>query len=240
MENFINSLQSRGILTVKRKGVLSLKTPLKIIVPRAVQDKIKATYRNNAEFGGFLRGGVQNGTINIIDAVFLPNVAQNKTTSYAANLGLWQNTIRESLNANLLPFAFHTHPTSIGHSWYDHKKENFYLRASGADRRIGRTPFSADDVEILLPDVIAVGGDNYSDGIDLAFYEGGIFPPSLRALSNGQLGAVIVFTIALLFVANKKVVAIVFVAALFWFFGSLYLRPSYRDEPNGDLVVTLN
>lgn len=238
MKEFIDKLEKDGILTAKRKGILQLATPLKITVPKAVQERIKAIYPTNKETGGILRAIAGRNDVRIIEVVEIAN--QSKlNTAYEPNGAALLNAMNQTFAAGLIPFVFHTHPTTIGHNWYDHRKQNFFLRASGADRRIAKTPLSVNDLELIFPEVIAVGGELASDGIDLAFFQGGIFPPSLRAASVGQIGAVVLFLGALSFVPNKKIVLAVLGVAAFWFLISLYFRPDYIDEPNGDLTVLL-
>jgi hypothetical protein len=215
------------------KGLL-LARPTKIRVTALAIDTVKRLYRPNYEMGGLLlMQPVAQMRHWVIDKVLsIPNRATN-STSYDPDPQTFNAAINAAIKAGLVPLVFHTHPTSIGHSTYDHKRANFYVKSSKPDRLVARQGLATiDEKKLLLPEAIAVVDERFGAGFQLAFFEGGFLPPSYAALTTTEWAAVGVAAASLLFLNRPLLLGL----------GAVFLaeekrRPVYTNLPDGSMIV---
>jgi hypothetical protein len=225
-------------------GVLRLNPPVEIILRASVLKTIKQNYLPDGESGGLLwLKPYRDNTSLIIDNIsVVPNISQSNST-YLPQPVLLANAYQSIFESGYMPMFYHTHPTTLGHSLYDHKRPNFYLKSSVPDRQAARNPVQFKDIQILLPEGIAVGGDNYEGGIDIVFYEGGILPAAWNRLSTTQIVVTVVGILVVLIGFNsryKKQTLIFALLVLVFIVNEERKRPIYTELPNGDTLITIN
>ena len=232
--NIIEQLLQRGDLVAKTNGVV-FKRPTKILVRASAIDQIKAVYRKDSETGGVmkLRPTDTVGSFVINEIEILQNKSANTNTKFdpdAASLG---NAINRVLNLGNIPIIFHTHPTSTGHSQYDHKRQNFYVGSSAPDREAANGGFVLKQQKILMPEVIFVGDSRFVTDYKISFYSGGILPGSYLALSRGEIIAVSAAVVAMLLYGRPL---LIIVAAIFAI--EEFRRPKYDYYKDGSVLVS--
>lgn len=234
MIKFIDTLLQRGYLEDNPKKGILLGRPAKIRMTKLAIDTIKATYRPNYEQGGLLlmQPSDKPGFWLIDQVLIVPNRA-TVSTAYTPDPAVFNAAINSALNSGLLPLTFHTHPTNIGHSIYDHKKQNFYVKSSKPDRAAAQAGTKViDNKLLLLPEAIAVLDTRFDTGFKISFFEGGILPPSYAALTTTQIAASVVAAASLLFFGKPLLFGLgaVFVA-------EEARRPIYTNLSDGSLIV---
>lgn len=242
--NYLQTLVSKSILkssTTKNQTQYTLNRPLRLSITKNVIDTVKKIYRTNYENGGLLVGRVVDDKILIDNIRVIPN--QSLTSSaYTPRISEWRLELQTIIQSNLLPFAFHTHPTELGITRYDEKRPNFYVRSSKPDQSVAKQGFDFQDIELLMPECIFVVDSRYEQGINLNFYEGGILPPSVGQLGTTEIltavigGSVLAYKV--LFNRNKYLFLLMAAIALIFLFEA-YRRP-YYEYVNGGIDVVFN
>lgn len=222
------------ILTKISSGYV-LNKPLTITVTKEVINQLKAKYLPNGETGGLFWLRATSKTTAVIDNItFLPNLS-GLATGYSTSTALFNATVNTILAANYLPVVFHTHPVSLGLSLYDSRKQNFYLRASAADRRLSKDTIT-DSVPLYMPEIIFVKDERYEDGYAMAAYGGNILPNGFSRLSNTQIA--LLGLGFYLFYTNKINYTSLFVIGGFIFLEEIK-RPVYGNLKDGSFLIKI-
>lgn len=240
--DYLKMLATKSILQESTKGnqtQYTLNRPVTLSIKKNVVDTIKAIYKPDYEKGGLLVGKVINGKI-IIDNI---RVIRNQTltsSEYSPSLNEWRSELESIVQAGLLPFAFHTHPTNLGITRYDEKKPNFFVQSSKPDQKIASEGFDFQNYELLMPECIFVVDSRYANGINLNMYEGGILPPSVGQLGTTEIITAVlggsIFAYKVLFDRNKYLFALMASIALIFLFEA-YRRPYYEFLNEGIEVI---
>lgn len=239
---FLKNLESKGVLqssSVENQTQFKLQRPTKIFITKNVIDKIKEIYRPDYENGGLLIGKFTNGIILIDNIRVIKNQSLSKS-EYTPSVKEWRKELQSIIWGELLPFAFHTHPTNLGIEYYDTSKPNFFIRSSQPDREVAKQGFDFQDVELFMPECIFVVDSRYENGINLNMYEGGILPPSVGRLGTVEIvtavagGVILIYK--LLFQKYKYLFLLMAVIMLVFLF-EWYRRPTYDFKNEGIEVV---
>lgn len=232
MRNIIETLLERSDLQVSNNAVV-IKRPCEILISANVVNKIKDIYAPTFERGGLLllQPTPTRGQLFGKDLVVIPNQSA-ANSAYEPNEFIFKAEIAKAINAGFLPVAIHTHPTKLGLSGYDNKRVNFYLSSSQPDQRIAAAGVDIAGRKLLLPEAIAVVDTRFDTGFSIAFYEGGILPASLAALSKTELAVAGAAGVSLL-VWQRPLLLLLAVVFLY----SEYRRPKYTPQNDGGLLV---
>lgn len=222
------------ILTKISSGYV-LKKPIIITVTKEVINQLKAKYLPNGETGGLFWLRATSKTTSVIDNItFLPNLS-GLATGYSTSTALFNATVNTILASNYLPVVFHSHPTNLGLSLYDSRKQNFYLRASAADRRLSKDTIT-NSVPLYMPEIIFVKDERYADGYAMAAYGGNILPTGFSRLSPLQIAAA---ALGLYLFANDKIddFSILAIGGVLLFEETK--RPVYENLKDGSFLIKI-
>lgn len=229
---------------ISSDNILRLKPPVTILVKANVLQAIKQNYLPNGESGGLLwLKPYRDSTSLVIDRISVVKNISSKNSAYTPEPNQLASAYGSVFDSGYLPVFYHTHPTTLGHSLYDHRRPQFYLKSSVPDRREAAKPINYQNIQILLPEVIGVASDKYTGGIDVVFYEGGILPVSWNRLSTTQIVVSIVGILGV-FVSYqkgyKKSTAIFVLFVIIFLINEERKRPIYTELPSGDTLVSIN
>jgi hypothetical protein len=229
----INELLAAGILQIKAEKVV-LKRPVSLTMSKDKIYIIKAAYRPDHEIGGvlFFRKLQTSNDLICTNIVIVPNQAVSNT-KFAPSDAVLNGVMNDCLLSGCLPFVFHCHPTIIGNNAYDSRRKDFYLRSSNPDQEIAASGVAVGAYTLAMPEAIAVADARFGTGFGISFYEGGILPHSITALTNVEIGLAGAGVLGLLVGANPLVLVGLSGAALYSFFR----RPKYTYFENGGLLV---
>jgi hypothetical protein len=216
-----------------KNGAIVFNRPTTLRLSAMVIAEIKRNYLRAAESGGLLlaRPTDKVGFFEVDSLLIIKNNSPFNT-KFDPDPAVYLAAINNAIDRGLLPMTYHTHPTSIGHQIYDHKRPNFYVKSSGADRSIASDGVQVGDLKLLLPEAIAVADDRYDEGFKIAFYEGGILPKSYASLSKTQKWAIGGSIVAAVIFGKKLLGLLLPVLAI-----EEYRRPSYQYNDDGTINV---
>lgn len=211
----------------------TLRRPTTIIVPQGIIGQLSSVYQPDYEEGGVLEfKATAESTLEAVD--FIPVKNRSKLSySYAPYKVEFDKVVNEVANRGNLPFAIHTHPTTIGQEHYDNSNVKLYLTSSKADRQIASQGITE---QLFLPECIFVKDSRLENGFELNFFKGEAFPASRGQFSTTQLvtGGTLL-GMRMLGIQNDKVS----ILSGIWFSVEFLRLPKYFYE-NGGLKITLS
>ena len=245
MNTFIQSLINKKILnyrTVNGAETLVFTREKSVTITKDIQERIKARYPESSEIGGCISVKFTSAGFCATTDVFFFDNTQTDPSKYSPNYQQYHKAIATILAREELPLFFHTHPLKLGISSYDGKRETFYLTSSIADRDASFFPLSIGQTELNFPSLIFVSDKRFNNGMGVSMYGGYIFPLSYARLSQEEISSLYILGILfLLFLLIKKlkVVTGLGVAAAFVIIYYLYTRPTYKQQNNGDIIISV-
>lgn len=245
MNQFLQSLIDKKILnyrTVNGSESLVLTRTKTVTLTKDIQERIKARYPESKEIGGVVSVKFSSDGFCATTDVFFFSNTQTDPSKYSPNYQEYHKAIALILAREELPLFFHTHPTKLGISSYDGKRAAFYLTSSIQDRDASFFPLSVGQIDIVLPSLIFVSDKRFTNGLGVSMYGGYIFPLSYARLSQQEISALYVLGVLfLLFIFIKKVKVLkgLGIAAAFIVLYYLYTKPSYKQQNNGDILISV-
>jgi proteasome lid subunit RPN8/RPN11 len=245
MNPFIQNLITKGILrtkTVKGAETLVFTRTKTVTITKDIQERIKARYPESREIGGVVSVKFTNeGYCNTTDVFFFDNT-QTDPSKYSPNYQQYHKAIATIIAREELPLFFHTHPTKLGISSYDGRRASFYLTSSIADEDASFFPLSVGNTELILPSLIFVSDKRFNNGLGVSMYGGYIFPLSYAKLSQQEITSLwILGVMFLLFTFLKKLNVLkglgVLAGCVIVYY--LYTKPSYKQQINGDIQISV-
>jgi hypothetical protein len=245
MNSFIQSLIDKNILnyrTVNGADSLVFTKTKSVTITKDIQERIKARYPESKEIGGVVSVKFSSEGFCASTDVFFFSNTQTDPSKYSPNYQEYHKAIATILAREELPLFFHTHPTKLGISSYDGNRAAFYLTSSIQDRDASFFPLSVGQIDIILPSLIFVSDKRFNNGIGVSMYGGYIFPLSYSRLSQQEISSLYILGVLFLvftFIKKIKVIKGLGIAAAFVILYYLYTKPTYKQQNNGDIIISV-
>lgn len=245
MNTFVKSLLDRKVCTIKNINNVDcvvLTKPVSILIPKNIQERIKAVYPIGFEIGGCMSMKFLEGGSLVATDLYLFRNTQSDNSKYSPDYQQFYKAVQLIAANNELPFFFHTHPLQLGINGYDYQSANFYLTSSLQDRDASFYPVAYGDVSLVMPQTIFVRDERFTGGLGVGMYSGDIFPLSFNRLGNVEIIAleIVAFIVFVAILNDKmKVLKFAFIALAIVVIYYLYHKPKYKSQENGDLLITV-
>lgn len=195
--DYISRLQKRGFFKKAQdpNEKLYLATPYRVVINADVTKSLRSNYLPTEEKGGLLwaKAKIKGGErILVLEKVsFIRNAIDDtvrddgltSANAYLRDSKEYQSVFQELINAEFLPFAFHTHPI-IGNSILEqinHRNSN--MDTSQADINASERLYAIYGHNVHLPHVLIMG-NTLGDELFIRLYGGNNSPASFVEASR--------------------------------------------------------